>query len=451
MAESKLSERARAAFRRVAGSGSFRGVVLIGGGAAVGQAIMVAATPIVSRLYGPHAYGALAVFGSILTIASILVTFRFEVTIPLPKEDEEARDILVLALTLALCAAGLACLGLFGWQFFSKAINPDPLFRHLAWTLPLGMFGIGCYQSLAYWATRKRLYRPISVTRMNQSIASLGTQILLYRLPPPGLGLMLAYIVGQAFGVRPLFLAFRDSSPKVALPSVARLASLARKYFKLSAYGSATAVAMSVGSSLPSLLLAKAYGLEAAGIYLMASRVFALPAQMVGAAVSQVFMGETSQRLREDPRSVPNYFHSVHRNLRWIGGGVLVLGAISPWILPWILGAKWPAVGTVAAILAPMAAMEISVSPLYNITVIGNRPKLQLLTGILPMGLSIVGLGVPIFLGFSYKSALIGYTLSRCLGFGLIYITYRNVARSIGAGLTEPCLPGETIGPIDIP
>ena len=426
-------------------------MALIGGGAAVGQAIMVAATPIVSRLYGPHAYGALAVFGSILTIASILVTFRFEVTIPLPKEDEEARDILVLALTLAFFAAGLVCLSLLIWRFLTKAADTDPSFRHLVWTLPLGMLGIGCYQSLAYWATRKRLYRSISATRVNQSIASVGTQILLHRLPPPGLGLMVAYIVGQAVGVRPLFLAFRASSPKGHLPSLAKLVSLARKYFKLSAYGSATAIAIAIGSGLPSLLLAKVYGLEAAGIYLMASRVFALPAQMVGAAVSQVFMGETSQRLRENPRSVPEYFHAVHRNLMWLGGCVLVLGGISPLVLPWILGAKWHAVGAIAVILAPMAAMEISVSPLYNITVIGNRPKLQLLTGLLPMGSSIAGLGLPVFFGLQYRTALFCYMVCQCLGYGLTYITYRNVARSIGTGKTKPGLSGETIGPTDIP
>jgi len=433
MFESTLMLRAKSALARAVGNRSFRGVALIGSGAAVGQIIQVAATPVVSRLYGPHAYGALAVFSSLLSIASILVTFRFEVAIPLPKEDEDARDLLLLALLLALLFAGATCLGLAGWQFLRKAANPDPLAKHLVWTLPVGMLAIGCYQTFGYWSTRTRQYRPISVTRVSQAVASVGTQLLLPRLPPEGLGLILAWIVGQAFGLRPLFNAFRNTRPKAPWPSLAKLLSVGRNYWNLSAYGTATAITTTIGDSLPSLLLARAFGLEAAGVYLMASRVFTLPSQMVGAAVAQVFMGETSQRLREDPRSVPDYFHTVHRHLIWVGAGILVLGGFSPLFLPWILGAKWHAAGLVAAILAPMAATDITVRPMYNITVIGNRPKLQLLTGILPMGLATIGLGAPILLGYSQTAALMGYSLCRCMASYVIYLVYRRVAHNIAA------------------
>jgi O-antigen/teichoic acid export membrane protein len=432
MAETKLSERAAEALHRIAGDKTLRGIALIGGGTAVGQAIMVVATPLVSRLYGPHEYGAMAVFSSFLGIASILVTCRFEVAVPLPKEDREARNILSLALILGLFTSGLVCLSLLVWQFFRKATNPDPLFKHLSWTLPLGMLSIGVYQTLAYWATRKRLYRPMSATRMNQSIASVATQILLYRLPPPGLGLVLSSIVSQAFGLRPLYLAFRDTSQKASISSMATLLSTGRKYLNISVYGTATAVTTAIGDGLPSLLLAKTYGLEVAGIFLMASRVLAIPARMVGAAVSQVFMGEASQRLREDPQSVPKYFRNVYQKLLWVGGGVLVLGGICPTALPWILGSKWDAAGAVAAILAPVAAADITVSPLYNITVIGNRPKLQLFTGLLPMGFSIFGLGIPILLGLSERIALITYSICRCLGYFFTFLVYRRVAKNIG-------------------
>jgi O-antigen/teichoic acid export membrane protein len=233
------------------------------------------------------------------------------------------------------------------------------------------------------------------------------------------------------------------------LPSIAKLGLVARKYFKLSAYGSATALALAFGSGLPSLLLAKAYSLEVAGLYLMAWRVFGLPAQMVGSAVSQVFIGEASRRFREDPQSVPGYFHSVHRNLIWVGVGVLCIGVISPSVMPWILGPKWNSAGTVIMILAPMAAMDITVTPMYNITVIGNRPKLQLFTGILPLGLSIAGLGIPILMGFSYKISIFCYSLCRCLGSGLIFITYRNIARTIGIRKIEPVNPSESNFNID--
>ena len=431
-------QRGRAAIHRLSQNKSFKGVAMIGSGAALGQVVLVAATPIVSRLYGPQAYGALAVFSSMLSIGSILVTFRWEVTIPLPKADEEARDLLVLALVTAMLTAGLACSGLLAWRFLTRSGAANPLFRHLVWTLPLGMLSFGTYQSLAYWATRKQLYRPISATRVNQSIASVGAQVTLFRLPPQGLGLILAYIIGQSFGLRPLFFAFRKTRPRTPLPGLARLLELARKYWHMSAYGAATGVAATLGDNLPALLLARAFGLEIAGIYLMASRVFSLPAQMVGAAIAQVFMGETSQRLRDDPRSVSTYFHSVHRNLLRVAVGILFLGAVSPFILPWVLGPKWHAAGLFAAIIAPAAAADITVRPLYNITVIANRPKLQLVSGLLPLGLGLLGLGLPILFHASDRISIICYTLCKSLGSILIYLVYRNIVREIGSRPASP-------------
>jgi len=446
MLELKRSWWVPAIVHRVMANRTFRGVAMIGGGAALGQVVLVAATPVVSRLYGPQAYGALAVFSSLLSIASILVTFRFEVAIPLPEEDTEARDVLFVALGLAFLTAGLFFVGLLGWQWAGKAAHLDPGLKHLVWTLPMGMLGTGCYQTLVYWAIRKRLYRPISANRLNQSVASVGAQILLCRLPLPSLGLILGYIVGQAFGLRTLLGAFHASRPKGPLPTLPRLVGVGRKYWNLSAWGTATAIAAAIGDGLPSLLLAKAYGLEVAGVYMMASRVSAAPAQMVGVAVSQVFLGEMSQRMREDPSLVSEYFHSVHRNLRWVGAGVLVLGALSPVALPWVLGEKWGAAGLVAAILAPAAAADIMVRPLYNITVIANRPRLQMLTGLLPLGLSILGLGIPVLFGFSHWAALLSYSVCRCLGSWMIYLLYRNVVQSIGVDAPVASLPTEDPG-----
>ena len=447
MSEVDLFGRTKAALRSLMQNSTFRGVALIGSGTAIGQAITVVATPIVSRLYGPQAYGALGVFSSVLVIGAILVSFRFEVTIPLPSEEGEARDLLVLSTVLTVLFVGLTCLGLVGWRLLAKPTALSPLSSQLVWTVPLGMLGIGCYQIMSYWATRKKLYRPISVTRLNQAIAAVCTQIALFRLSPQGLGLMLAAIVGQAFGIRPLFSAFWKTSPHGPLPTIPRLVSLGRKYWSLSASGTATALAQAVGDNLPSLLLAKAFGLEIAGLYLMAARLCNLPAQMIGAAVSQVFMGEASQRLRDDPRSVPRYFQTVHNKLLWLGAATLVLGLLSPLVLPWVLGPKWYAAGAVAAILAPMAAMDITVRPLFNITVIGNRPRMQFYTGLLPMVFSIAGLGVPILVGLSSRIAIMSYAGCRCLSYWIIYRLYLGVAKQIGAGSA----PGAGLGKTPTP
>ena len=434
MSDTSPFGRVRAVLRKLMQNSTFRGVAMIGSGTAMGQVIQVAATPIISRLYGPQAYGALGIFSGVLMIGAILVTSRFEVAIPLPEDDGEGRDILVLAIALACFLVGLTSLGALGWWLLAKPGSLAPPFRPMLWTIPLGMFGIGCYQTMSYWAIRKRLYREISMTRLNQSVAGVGTQVVLYRLPPAGLGLMLGAIAVQAFGLRILLKAFRKTRPSGPLPSLSRLVSLGRKYFSISAFGTATALAGAIGDSLPSFILARAFGLEIAGLYLMAAKLFSIPSAMVGGAVAQVFMGEASQRLRTAHQTVPIFFQTVHNKLRWVGAAILTLGLLSPFFLPLVLGAKWHAAGAVAVILAPMAAVDITVRPLFNITVIGNRPSLQLYTGLLPLGLSIIGLGVPTLLGASSHVALISYSSCRILSYWITYRIYLGVARKIGKG-----------------
>ena len=442
MPESGPIARIRATLRRLLQNSTVRGVALIGGGTALGQALNVIATPIVSRMYSPHAYGALAVYSSILSIAACAVSFRFEIAIPLTREDEEARDLLVLALSLAVLTSALTGIGLLIWRALAQAHHGDPLFWTLVWTVPLGMVGLGFYESLDYWAIRKRLYKTMSATRLSQATASVGTQLALWRLPPRGLGLVLAAIVAQAFGLRTLFTAFWRSRPQAPLPSLAKLAATARRFFKTGAFGTASALVGNFGDALPSLILARAYGLEAAGIYLMAARLLALPTRLVGAATADVFSAEASERLRKDPRLVLGYFESVHRHLLKIGVGLMALGALSPWVLPWVLGGKWHDAGMTALILAPMAATDITVRPLYNITIIGNRSNLQLATSFILTCLSVLGLGVPILAGQGPRVTLLSFSLCRCLGCWLIYFIYHWVAKNIATGTPREAAGG---------
>ena len=77
-----------------------RSASLLAGGAVAGQAIIVAASPILTRLYSPEDFGVLAVFASLLSILSIVASLRYQLAIPLPKTDEEAANVTVLSLAV---------------------------------------------------------------------------------------------------------------------------------------------------------------------------------------------------------------------------------------------------------------------------------------------------------------------------------------------------------------
>jgi len=80
-----------------------RNVITLMTGTGLAQAIPVAISPILTRLYSPEDFGTFAVYMAVVSIASVLVTGRYELAIMLPKNDRDALHIVVLS-------AGLSCI-----------------------------------------------------------------------------------------------------------------------------------------------------------------------------------------------------------------------------------------------------------------------------------------------------------------------------------------------------
>ena len=88
-----------------------RPIAYLASGSAVAQVIGVVATPIVTRLYQPSDYGAVALYGSIVAIVATVAAFRYESAIPLPPETGEGeRDAIALVRISMLAAAFVSAL-----------------------------------------------------------------------------------------------------------------------------------------------------------------------------------------------------------------------------------------------------------------------------------------------------------------------------------------------------
>ena len=66
-----------------------KSVAKLAGGAAIGQVLTLAASPILSRLYAPEDFGVLGVFTSITSTAIMFATLRYKQTTPFANRVEE--------------------------------------------------------------------------------------------------------------------------------------------------------------------------------------------------------------------------------------------------------------------------------------------------------------------------------------------------------------------------
>ena len=79
-----------------------KNVITLVTGTALAQAIPLAVSPILTRIYSPEDFGILALFLGISSVFSVVVTGRYEFAITLPLKDEDARPILWLSCFLSI-------------------------------------------------------------------------------------------------------------------------------------------------------------------------------------------------------------------------------------------------------------------------------------------------------------------------------------------------------------
>jgi O-antigen/teichoic acid export membrane protein len=225
------------------------------------QAIAVAASPILTRIYRPVDFGALQVFTSLMALALVAASGRYEVALLLPEDEQSAIDILGLAL-LCVCitasvAAGIVLICHYHWMLPASFVV---LKGHL-WLLPVGVFGGGLYQALSYWAMRHDRYKQIAASKFTQAGAQVVTQLGAGFVLQESLGLLIGDAVGRIMG-RGRFLRelWRNHAGQIRAIRLSRMKQLAVRYRDYPLVSMWGAIINSTGLALPSLFLAQYYG-----------------------------------------------------------------------------------------------------------------------------------------------------------------------------------------------
>ena len=144
--------------------GFLKSVAVLVGGSAFAQLLAILVLPILTRVYSPEEFASFAVYSSILNILIVISCLRFEIAIPLPKDDETAFFLFILALLSNIFITVLIVLLVFLFQVPLLNFIQQPQLKPYIWFIPAGVFFAGLYTALQYWNTRKRNFNVIAKT-----------------------------------------------------------------------------------------------------------------------------------------------------------------------------------------------------------------------------------------------------------------------------------------------
>jgi O-antigen/teichoic acid export membrane protein len=358
-----------------------RNVITLMTGTSLAQAIPIAISPILTRLYGPDDFGVFALFLAVTSILSILATGRYELAILLPKKDRDAIHVMTLSIALSCLVGVLLLITVFFFEQQIALLIDAPEIRDWLYWTPVSIMLTGIYQSLNYWSNRKAQFKHLAISRIVQSgTASLGQLGAGYISNAGSGGLIGGHLIGQAFSSAVLASRVcREDQALIRGLERNRVLALAKKYVRFPKYLILAHGFNTASSQLPVFLLGVLFSSATAGFYSLTQRVLAAPMTLVASALADVFRQEASHSFRHTGRCVEIYEKTFKRLLIVSTIPFLLFFFIAPDLFSFVFGGAWRTAGEYAQILTPMFFLRFITSPLSSMYLIAEKQKVDLI------------------------------------------------------------------------
>ena len=345
-------------------------------GTTIAQAIPIAISPILTRIYTPEDFGVLALFVAITSIFGSIANGRYELAIMLPKKDENAINIFALGLiiTFSMSFILLVLVVLFNEQI-TELLKNDEISVWL-YFVPISVFFTGLYNILNYFNNRKKYYKDIANANIIKSIAAAVIQLSIGLIKGGVSGLISGQLVSQIFANMRLFKNIIKDKVLVSNISKVKMILLAKRYKdfpKFSMPGILVNVSM---TNITNILISSLYDITTLGYYSVVQRVINLPSSLIGGAIGNVYFQESSLEKQQTGIAIKS-FMGVLKKLTIVGIlPYFILFFVVEDIFPFIFGDNWKIAGEYAKIVIPLSLIRFIVSPISIAMTVFEKQKI---------------------------------------------------------------------------
>lgn len=413
-------------------------------GTVIAQIIAYLIYPILTRIYSTADMGELGVYTRLVAFIAAFATARYELTLPLAKQDHHAFSLYRLSFRISLAA--LTAVLLAGFIYY--LLSPFDLSNYLFLILVVLSAYVAVWINLGTsWSVRKKLFRQISIQRIVNALSVNGLRLVFGLFHLGALGLILGSLLG-AFASIFVFVRTFLSERRVFYPTkdLKRFRILAKEYKSFPLINLPhTLLDLGVDLVIAGLIVVH-FGKDTFGSYSHAYMMLKLPLLFFGQSIGQVFFNKCSDMINQGQDIYP----LVKKTVR-----TLAVIAIVPFtvlffygapIFAFVFGDQWEESGRIAEILAPALFLNFVISPVSTLALILSKQKVMFGIGILVAFLQVFCFGVlPMLLSLLHKFGFIpeGFpdmefvlevnTVLLTLVFGLVLGMYLRFARNTSA------------------
>ncbi len=340
-----------------------RNVLTLMTGTTMAQAIPIAISPILTRIYTPEDFGVFALFISLVSILSVVASGRYELAIMLPRKDENAIHIAILAILISLTISILFFL--IFWIFnqeITDLLGNEAISNWLYW-VPVAIFMTSLYQSLNFLNIRHKQYKNVAKSKVIQSSALSVASVTMGYSMLNKIGLISGQMIGQLFASGYLtYKTLTNESFIFRRLNKLKIISLAKRYKEFPKIVTLTGLLNTSSVHAPIIILTSIFNLKIIGFYSFAHRILSLPIGLIAVSIGQVFYQEMSAKKLLNDRAI--LFEKTLLKLLKIASPIFAFIMIfGDKLFAFIFGAEWIVAGEYAQIISLWLFYVFQISP----------------------------------------------------------------------------------------
>ncbi len=354
-----------------------KNVLTLMAGTTIAQAIPIAISPILTRLYSPEEFGLFAIFLAITSIFGVVATMRYEMAIVQPEKNEDSVSLMLLSAFISISIS--LVLFIFIYLFNSEIKNflgSSDIDAVLYWA-PFTVLLIGLYKSLNYWHVRTKDFDMIAKSKVGKGVSMASVQIGLGTAAIAG-GLIIGYVV--SFFVAFLILLRRlitGGAFSISGFDKSRVLKNAKRYKNMPKYSAFGAISNTVSSQMPIIVITKVYEMSVVGFFSLTVRVLSVPLSLVSEALGQVLLQKLVEMHHTQPEKKKPLVIKIFLILTLIMlPFILVIFVFGEDIFAFAFGELWREAGAMASIFVFSIAIRFAVSPLSVVLTLEHNVKI---------------------------------------------------------------------------
>lgn len=410
----------------------FRNVSILVSGTALSLIVIVLTTPLLTRLYTPEEFGGYSIYVSILYTTSVMASLLYESAIPLPKEEDDALNLLSLSLSIVLGMSILTLVGVWVFRHSIASIVNIPHLEEYLWLLPISLFGFGVFQVLNTWLIRKEAYPFMARGKVFMNMSQVFSQIGLGLLHVGPVGLVAGEVMGRMVGSSTVFrLSWKSIRTRLNKISMRKMGTLANRYKYFPLISSWSSILSVASGHLPVFFIAASFGSKAAGLYMLGQRVLSIPDALIGFSVKQVYFASATKQIRSTTTPLNALFWKMVWKLAGVSFLVIFfIVLVAPWTFGHVFGKGWTESGTYIQVLAILFFFQMVVGPITANFFIFEAQRLHFLGECMRFILLLAAVWISTNSHFSSIHTLLCLSIFGSLGYvGLAFLAWYAMSR----------------------